>query len=43
MLKENDGLLANEISSKEKFTYNDAVKKIKKEVKVLLSSLDNGG
>ena len=42
MLKENDGLLANEISSKEKISYNDAVKKIKKEVKVLLSSLDNG-
>ncbi len=41
MLKENDGLLANEISSKEKISYNDAVKKIKKEVKVLLSSLDN--
>ena len=42
MLKENDGLLANEVSSKEKISYNDAVKKIKKEVKVLLSSLDNG-
>ena len=42
MLKENDGLLANEISSKENISYAAAIKKIKKEVKVLLSSIDNG-
>ena len=39
MLVENDGLLANQISAKENMSYNSAVKKIKKEVKSLLSSL----
>lgn len=39
MLKENDGLLANEISAKENILYNDSLKQIKKEVKALLSSL----
>ena len=42
MLKENDGLLANEISSKENISYTAAIKKIKKEVKVLLSSINSG-
>ena len=40
MLKENDGLLANEISTTDKISYNAALKKIKKDVKSLLSSLD---
>ena len=40
MLKENDGLLANEISATENISYNAALKKIKKEVKALLSSLN---
>ena len=39
MLKENDGLLANEISAKENISYNASLKQIKKEVKALLSSL----
>ena len=39
MLVENDGLLANQISAKENMSYNAALKKIKKEVKSLLSSL----
>ncbi len=41
MLKENDGLLANEISRTDNISYNAALKKIKKDVKALLSSLDN--
>ncbi len=40
MLKENDGLLANEISATENISYNAALKKIKKDVKTLLSSLN---
>ncbi len=39
MLKENDGLLANEISAKENISYNASLKQIKKEVKALLSLL----
>ena len=41
MLKENDGLLANQISTTDNISYNAALKKIKKDVKVLLSSLYN--
>ncbi len=40
MLKENDGLLAKEISTTDNISYNAALKKIRKEVKSLLSSLD---
>ena len=41
MLKENDGLLANQISTTDNISYNAALKKIKKDVRGLLSSLYN--
>ena len=42
MLKENDGLLANKISATDGVSYNAALKKIKKDVKTLVSSLNTG-
>ena len=42
MLKENDGLLANKISATDGISYNAALKKIKKDVKTLASSLNVG-
>lgn len=42
MLKENDGLLANKISATDGVSYNAALKKIKKDVKTLVSSLNMG-
>ena len=42
MLKENDGLLANRISATEGISYKAALKKIKKDVKTLASSLNVG-
>ena len=42
MLKENDGLLANKISATDGISYKAALKKIKKEVKTLVSSLNVG-
>ena len=42
MLKENDGLLANKISATDGISYKAALKKIKKDVKTLASSLNVG-
>ena len=42
MLKENDGLLANRISATDGISYKAALKKIKKDVKTLASSLNVG-
>ena len=42
MLKENDGLLANKISATDGISYTAALKKIKKDVKTLASSLNIG-
>ena len=42
MLKENDGLLANKISATDGISYKAALKKIKKDVKTLASSLNAG-
>ena len=42
MLKENDGLLANKISATDGISYKAALKKIKKDVKTLASSLNIG-
>ena len=42
MLKENDGLLANKISATDGISYKAALKKIKKDVKTLVSSLNVG-
>ncbi len=42
MLKENDGLLANKISATDGVSYNAALKKIQKDVKALVSSLNIG-
>ena len=42
MLKENDGLLANKISATDGISYTAALKKIKKDVKTLASSLNVG-
>ena len=41
MLKENDGLLANQISATESISYNAALKKITKDVQSLLTSLNS--
>ena len=42
MLKENDGLLANKISATDGISYKAALKKIKKDIKTLASSLNVG-
>ena len=42
MLKENDGLLANRISATDGISYKAALKKIKKDIKTLASSLNVG-